>query len=75
VLARRFGQRGKKPPRVFMTFAGEEEGFIGSAYYVKNPVFPLTKTIAMIDLDMVGRLKDDKFTVYGASTAPHWESA
>jgi hypothetical protein len=74
-LARRFGQRGKKPPRklVFMTFSGEEEGLIGSAYYVKNPVFPLNKTIAMINLDMVGRLKDDKLTVYGIGTAPHWE--
>ncbi len=74
-LARRFGHRGKKPPRklVFMTFSGEEEGLIGSAYYVKNPVFPLNKTIAMINLDMVGRLKDDKLTVYGIGTAPHWE--
>ncbi len=74
-LARRFGQRGKKPPRklVFMTFSGEEEGLVGSAYYVKNPVFPLNKTIAMINLDMVGRLKDDKLTVYGVGTSPHWE--
>jgi Peptidase family M28/PDZ domain/PA domain len=74
-LARRFGQRGKKPPRtlVFMTFSGEEEGLIGSAYYCNHPVFPLNKTIAMINLDMVGRLKDDKLTVYGIGTAPHWE--
>jgi hypothetical protein len=74
-LARRFGHRGKKPPRtlVFMTFSGEEEGLVGSAWYVKNPVFPLKKTIAMINLDMVGRLKDDKLTVYGVGTSPHWE--
>jgi hypothetical protein len=74
-LARRFGQRGKKPPRtlVFMTFSGEEEGLVGSAYYCNHPVFPLKKTIAMINLDMVGRLKDDKLTVYGIGTAPHWE--
>ncbi len=74
-LARRFGHRGKKLPRklVFMTFSGEEEGLVGSAWYVKNPVFPLAKTIAMINLDMVGRLKDDKLTVYGVGTSPHWE--
>jgi hypothetical protein len=74
-LARRFGHRGKKLPRklVFMTFSGEEEGLVGSAWYVKNPVFPLNKTIAMINLDMVGRLKDDKLTVYGVGTSPHWE--
>jgi Peptidase family M28/PDZ domain/PA domain len=74
-LARRFGHSGKKYPRtlVFMTFSGEEEGLIGSAHYVKEPVFPLNKTIAMINLDMVGRLKDDKLTVYGVGTSPHWE--
>jgi hypothetical protein len=73
-LARRFGRRGKKLPRtlVFMTFSGEEEGLIGSDYYVKHPVFPLKKTIAMINLDMVGRLKDDKLTVYGTGTSDRW---
>ncbi|HEV8003886.1 MAG TPA: M28 family peptidase [Planctomycetaceae bacterium] len=73
-LARRFGQRGKKLPRrlVFMTFTGEEEGLIGSAHYCKEPVFPLDKTIAMINLDMVGRLKDDKLTVYGTGTSDRW---
>jgi hypothetical protein len=73
-LARRFGRRGKKLPRtlVFMTFSGEEEGLIGSDYYCKHPVFPLNKTIAMINLDMVGRLKDDKLTVYGTGTSDRW---
>jgi hypothetical protein len=73
-LARRFGH-GKKLPRrlVFMTFTGEEEGLVGSAHYCKEPVFPLDKTIAMINLDMVGRLKDDKLTVYGVGTSKHWE--
>ncbi|HET6327485.1 MAG TPA: M28 family peptidase [Planctomycetaceae bacterium] len=73
-LARRFGQRGKKLPRrlVFMTFTGEEEGLVGSAHYCKEPVFPLDHTIAMINLDMVGRLKDDKLTVYGTGTSDRW---
>lgn len=39
---------------VFIAFSGEEEGLIGSQYYVKNPLFPLKNTIAMINLDMVG---------------------
>jgi hypothetical protein len=74
-LARRFGHRGKKLPRrlVFMTFTGEEEGLIGSAHYCKEPVFPLNKTIAMINLDMVGRLRDDKLTVYGVGTSDRWK--
>ena len=40
---------------VFMAFAGEEHGLLGSSYYVNHPTVPLDKTIAMINLDMVGR--------------------
>jgi hypothetical protein len=74
-LARRFGARKEKPVRrlVFVAFTGEESGLIGSARYTKEPVFPLDKTIAMINMDMVGRLKDDKLTVFGSGTSPVWE--
>jgi hypothetical protein len=40
---------------IFMTFAGEEHGLLGSSYYVNHPAVPLDQTIAMINLDMVGR--------------------
>ena len=40
---------------VFVAFAGEERGLFGSAQYVANPVIPLGNTLAMINLDMVGR--------------------
>ena len=74
-LARRFGARREKPPRrlVFIAFTGEEMGLVGSARYTKEPVFPLEKTIAMINMDMVGRLKDEKLTVFGSGTSPVWE--
>jgi len=39
---------------VFIGFGGEESGVLGSEYYVNNPVFPLEKTVAMINFDMVG---------------------
>jgi hypothetical protein len=54
---------------VFIAFSGEELGLLGSDYYVKNPVYPLSATEAMINLDMVGRLKNDKLIVYGTGTA------
>jgi Peptidase family M28/PDZ domain/PA domain len=75
-LARRFAHRPKKLPRrlVFIAFTGEEEGLFGSAHYVKDPVFPLDKTIAMINLDMVGRLRDDKLTVFGVGTSDRWKN-
>ncbi|MCC7124956.1 MAG: M20/M25/M40 family metallo-hydrolase [Acidobacteria bacterium] len=42
---------------VFVAFAGEELGLLGSAHYVEHPVRPLHRTIAMINLDMVGRAR------------------
>ncbi len=74
-LARRFGARKEKPSRrlVFIAFTAEERGLIGSNYYVKHPVFPLKDTIAMFNMDMVGRLRNDKLIVYGTGTAERWK--
>ncbi|VAX37148.1 Putative aminopeptidase [hydrothermal vent metagenome] len=75
-LARRIGAMKKKPARriVFIAFSGEERGLLGSAYYAKNPIFPLKKTIAMLNMDMVGRLRNNKLTVFGIGTSPHWKA-
>ncbi|HEU4700347.1 MAG TPA: M20/M25/M40 family metallo-hydrolase [Gemmatimonadales bacterium] len=54
---------------VFIAFSGEEEGLLGSAAYVKDPPYPLDRTVAMINLDMVGRLRNDRLIVYGTGTA------
>lgn len=61
-LARRFGSMKDRQGRklVFMTLSGEELGLLGSAHYCKEPLFPLDKTVAMINLDMVGRCAIDK---------------
>jgi Peptidase family M28/PDZ domain/PA domain len=70
-LARRFAKSEKKPGRrlVFAAFSGEERGLLGSAWYVDNPLFPIEKTVAMINYDMIGRLRDDKLTIFGTGTA------
>ena len=49
---------GPRRSMLFMTFTGEEEGLFGSEYYVKHPVFPLEKTVADLNIDMVGRVDD-----------------
>jgi hypothetical protein len=54
---------------VFIAFSGEELGLLGSAYYVKQPIYPLTGTLAMINLDMVGRLRNGHLIVYGVQSA------
>ncbi len=54
---------------VFIAFSGEELGLLGSAHYVKQPIYPLSTTLAMINLDMVGRLRQKRLIVYGSRTA------
>jgi hypothetical protein len=54
---------------VFIAFSGEELGLLGSAHYVKEPIYPLSATLAMVNLDMVGRLRNGRLIVYGARTA------
>jgi len=61
------------PPRrsiLFLWFAGEEMGLLGSQHYVKNPTIALEKAVAMINLDMVGRSKDGYLFVGGVGTSP-----
>jgi hypothetical protein len=73
-LARQFSaERKNKRTLIFIAFGGEEEGLLGSKFYVDNPVFPLNKTVAMFNMDMVGRLKDEKLTVGGIGTASEWK--
>jgi len=59
-VARRLAAREKKLPRsvVFVAFDAEERGLHGSKHYVANPILPLDKTLAMLNLDMVGRLRE-----------------
>ncbi|HQX52286.1 MAG TPA: M28 family peptidase [Planctomycetaceae bacterium] len=69
-LARRIAS-GPKPRRrmVFICFSGEERGLIGSNYYVKHPVIPLADTVAMLNFDMIGNLKNNVVEVNGVGSA------
>ena len=73
-LARLFSSQKLRPRRtiVFMAFSGEEEGLLGSNYYVNHPIVPLANTVTMINMDMIGRMKDNKLIVGGVGTAPQW---
>ncbi len=74
-LARQFAKsKDNKRTLIFIAFGGEEEGLLGSKFYVNNPVFPLAKTVAMINMDMVGRLNESKLTVGGIGTASEWKN-
>lgn len=68
-VARRLAA-GPRLPRgvLFIAFTGEERGLLGSGHYAANAVLPLSDTVAMVNLDMVGRMVDDKVIVHGTGT-------
>jgi hypothetical protein len=71
-LARRFCSRATPPCRrmVFIAFSAEEVGLAGSRHYVsKAPVFPIRDTVAMVNFDMVGRLRGNRLGVAGNESA------
>ena len=73
-LARLLSQEKAKLRRtvVFIAFGGEEEGLIGSSFYVANPARPMEQTVAMINMDMIGRLKEEALMIGGVGTASEW---
>jgi Peptidase family M28/PA domain len=75
-LAQRLSRSSHRPPRtiVFAAFTGEELGIRGSRYYVEHPPFPLRTTVAMLNMDMVGRMKDGQITVSGVDTAKEFSA-
>jgi hypothetical protein len=66
----------RQPPArsiLFIAFTGEEFGLLGSAHYTRSPTIPLERAVAMLNLDMVGRLGTGPLIVYGIDTAAEWE--
>lgn len=74
-VARRFGKDTNRAGRrlVFIAFTAEESGLLGSAHYCRQPVFPLADTVAMVNMDMVGRLQDNKLMIGGLSSATQFQ--
>ena len=58
---------------LFMAFSGEEMGLLGSNYFSKNPTIDLSKANYMLNMDMVGRMREDKtLSISGTGTTPIW---
>ncbi len=80
-LARRFGAMKDRQGRklVFMAFSAEERGLLGSQHFCKEPLFPLADVAAMVNIDMVGKLRpdpktnEDKVLVEGVGTAKNFD--
>jgi aminopeptidase YwaD len=68
-LARAFAGAGpRERTLVFVLFAAEEIGLVGSSHYVRAPAVPLARTAAMVNFDMVGRLRDGALTIGGVES-------
>jgi hypothetical protein len=68
---------------LFLAFSAEESGLVGSIYYANHPIAPLDKHYLMLNMDMIGRLRDGKLEVGGVATAeglqewcePYWKDS
>jgi Zn-dependent M28 family amino/carboxypeptidase len=77
-LSRRYGAQKNRQGRrlVFIAFSAEEKGLEGSRHYCQEPLLPLEKTVAMLNMDIVGRTRpvdgagtQDRLVVYGTGTS------
>lgn len=74
-LAKHFSKNSttEKHNYLFIAFSGEELGLLGSKYFTENPTIPITSVSCMINMDMIGRLSDEKgVIVSGWGTSPVW---
>ena len=58
---------------ILIGFDAEEKGLLGAKYFVENPLIDLQNIVSMINLDMIGRMKDSSITVGGVGTSPIFE--
>jgi Tol biopolymer transport system component len=58
---------------LFTLFSGEESGLAGSAYFVDH--YPMEHVVAMVNLDMIGMMKDETLVAFGSDSAPEWKPA
>ncbi|MEA2166617.1 MAG: hypothetical protein QOK37_4744 [Thermoanaerobaculia bacterium] len=58
----------------FALFSGEERGLAGSGYFANHPPVPMDHIVAMVNLDMIGALREDKITAFGTDSAAEWKA-
>jgi hypothetical protein len=75
-IAEAFAGEHVRPRRsvVFAAFTAEESGLLGSHHFVDHSPVPIDKVVAMVNLDMIGRLRDGQgVEIEGSATAPEWQ--
>ncbi len=69
-LAQAFSIYPPRRPILFLLFTGEDMGLVGSRYYCEHPLVPLEHTIAMFNMDMIGRSRERYLFIGGVGTSP-----
>lgn len=72
-LARKFAENRPESNVLIAAFSGEEQGLIGSKYFVNKMEIAADSVLAMINLDMIGRLEENKLNIFGTGTSTRWE--
>ncbi|MCS7185897.1 MAG: M20/M25/M40 family metallo-hydrolase [Armatimonadetes bacterium] len=74
-LAQYFSSNRERVKRslLFIAFGAEERGLIGSRYFVENPTVPLERIVAMVNMDMIGRLRNETLFTIGVASSPAWK--
>jgi C-terminal processing protease CtpA/Prc len=75
-LAQKFSSQKNsiKHDIVFMLFSGEEAGLLGSNYFTKSDNFKQMNVVAMLNMDMIGRVNKNQLIIYGIGSSPVWET-
>lgn len=73
-IAQRLAQAPPARTVVFIAFSGEEMGLLGSSWYVRQAGASLARIVAMVNFDMVGRLRDNRLIIYGTETAKEFNA-
>ncbi len=73
-LAQFLASQPTKPKRslIFVAFGAEERGLIGSQHFVRHPPVALSQIAAMFNMDMIGRLRENRLFVLGVNSSPDW---
>lgn len=73
-LAHYFSENPTRKSILFIAFSGEEMGLLGSQHFVDEPTFPLEQSLAMINMDMIGRLSNNELLIFGTGSSDKWEN-
>ena len=73
-LAEYFSENRTKTDILFLAFSGEEMGLLGSQHFVDDPTIDISNSLAMINMDMIGRMNNNRMMIFGVATTGQWES-